>query len=66
MPSLPPKKLFLSTLPARGATGARAKVLRSGGIFLSTLPARGATNVPGGVAGLDEFLSTLPARGATR
>ena len=34
--------LFLSTLPARGAT-ALCHVLSISGVFLSTLPARGAT-----------------------
>ena len=58
--------LFLSTLPARGATydygNNTAQFL-----FLSTLPARGATLFSGrqGV-GYGQFLSTLPARGATR
>ena len=35
---------FLSTLPARGATGLAARYSRGGATFLSTLPARGATN----------------------
>ena len=58
--------LFLSTLPARGATydygNNTAQFL-----FLSTLPARGATLFSGrqGV-GYGQFLSTLPARGATQ
>ena len=38
--SLP--RVFLSTLPARGAT-TQGRFVLSGGVFLSTLPARGAT-----------------------
>ena len=38
--------IFLSTLPARGATW-RAKKSRLSTAFLSTLPARGATRVMG-------------------
>ena len=37
-----PKRLFQSTLPARGATGAD-ELEATGGLFQSTLPARGAT-----------------------
>ena len=57
--------VFLSTLPARGAT-ASARKRKLGAKFLSTLPARGAT--PQSVRGAEKyktFLSTLPARGAT-
>ena len=58
-------ELFLSTLPARGAT-ADGQPVGHHVLFLSTLPARGATqpspqNLPLKVP----FLSTLPARGAT-
>ena len=56
--------LFLSTLPARGATFARGACGTSGR-FLSTLPARGATRWPGSTLSSIQFLSTLPARGAT-
>ena len=56
--------LFLSTLPARGATfdipGYDDELL-----FLSTLPARGATREPYTEDLSIGFLSTLPARGAT-
>ena len=57
--------LFLSTLPARGATVETEDDV-GGDIFLSTLPARGAT-LSQKVLHLDlaRFLSTLPARGAT-
>ena len=57
---------FLSTLPARGATGPlMSSVLKCA--FLSTLPARGATADGGMVKiNLTVFLSTLPARGATK
>ena len=57
--------LFLSTLPARGATSpvSASSVPR---VFLSTLPARGATLGLGRVTrSRSSFLSTLPARGAT-
>ena len=55
-------ELFLSTLPARGATtGCRPTFP-----FLSTLPARGATKLPDLKFHYMKFLSTLPARGATR
>ena len=56
---------FLSTLPARGATGFDGSCKLIINLFLSTLPARGATT-PERLAALEaEFLSTLPARGAT-
>ena len=61
----PAASKFLSTLPARGATGFLSPlyVLFS---FLSTLPARGATLARGaGSRWRGRFLSTLPARGAT-
>ena len=58
-------QVFLSTLPARGATP-----LTSTGPwrwkFLSTLPARGATNKVLADFYTFLFLSTLPARGATQ
>ena len=61
-----PSAAFLSTLPARGATGKSWLDYTVVIPFLSTLPARGATE------GLwltitpdQQFLSTLPARGAT-
>ena len=38
--------VFLSTLPARGATGGSSSNLICAGLFLSTLPARGATVTP--------------------
>ena len=58
-------RLFLSTLPARGATDYFTSCLPEPQ-FLSTLPARGATRRGGLRPGLqDLFLSTLPARGAT-
>ena len=57
--------IFLSTLPARGATKPPGTQTSRETIFLSTLPARGATD-PGEYAEyLVGFLSTLPARGAT-
>ena len=37
--------VFLSTLPARGATAALALGRAAAAIFLSTLPARGATGL---------------------
>ena len=57
--------LFLSTLPARGAT--RSNHSKSPSVlFLSTLPARGATRPrPKQDRTARGFLSTLPARGAT-
>ena len=57
--------VFLSTLPARGATDCSSPDGKRG-LFLSTLPARGATALRFGAARLFPFLSTLPARGATR
>ena len=60
-----PASLFLSTLPARGATSWEGWD-EADDEFLSTLPARGATRGPGRGRGRDVFLSTLPARGATR
>ena len=56
--------LFLSTLPARGATKANSLNIPSY-TFLSTLPARGATATRWTSAPCWTFLSTLPARGAT-
>ena len=35
--------IFLSTLPARGATEGHPYLVKTGVRFLSTLPARGAT-----------------------
>ena len=61
-----PCNQFLSTLPARGATGTERP--RDYGIlrFLSTLPARGATQTVRVKSTFNLlFLSTLPARGAT-
>ena len=57
--------LFLSTLPARGATiGRGRRCTRTS--FLSTLPVRGATvDYIVKPKAYIEFLSTLPARGAT-
>ena len=60
-----PAVLFLSTLPARGATSIPAGS-SSAAPFLSTLPARGATSDIEYLPVVSEFLSTLPARGATR
>ena len=58
--------LFLSTLPARGATDASASRGVPNKGFLSTLPARGATFTFSSSTGTRfAFLSTLPARGAT-
>ena len=59
--------IFLSTLPARGATWVGERCIRGETVFLSTLPARGATAGPSGWPQqyLHKFLSTLPARGAT-
>ena len=57
--------LFLSTLPARGATAEVASGAVST-LFLSTLPARGATLTALRRLEMRPFLSTLPARGATR
>ena len=58
-------RIFLSTLPARGATLAQPDQQTAGAEFLSTLPARGATGSPAKRSPLMVFLSTLPARGAT-
>ena len=62
---MPPRlSIFLSTLPARGATidwPRRNRISR----FLSTLPARGATPHSQSITATTPFLSTLPARGAT-
>ena len=58
------ERLFLSTLPARGATPADSQFGQLG-LFLSTLPARGATNKVLADFYTFLFLSTLPARGAT-
>ena len=56
---------FLSTLPARGATG-RFDFYHPMLAFLSTLPARGATvHTSQASLAASVFLSTLPARGAT-
>ena len=57
--------LFLSTLPARGATGLFFALKRKQNAFLSTLPARGATLPLDAGQIAPRFLSTLPARGAT-
>ena len=58
--------IFLSTLPARGATVYRHVGLAVKVLFLSTLPARGATVFQRGCINVKcQFLSTLPARGAT-
>ena len=56
--------VFLSTLPARGAT---CEIIGKGlaVLFLSTLPARGATFWRSSSWPASAFLSTLPARGAT-
>ena len=57
---------FLSTLPARGATGQCFGFTVEQHLFLSTLPARGATfGRPPPIRRAGRFLSTLPARGAT-
>ena len=58
--------IFLSTLPARGATCPCLLRPAAPPAFLSTLPARGATGRQEERAGSKQFLSTLPARGATR
>ena len=57
--------VFLSTLPARGATSVSVCVLPKPFEFLSTLPARGATLCAAHCTQSFPFLSTLPARGAT-
>ena len=57
--------IFLSTLPARGATGIGQFQLILAVQFLSTLPARGATVICPLAGRIIRFLSTLPARGAT-
>ena len=57
--------IFLSTLPARGATRQRCQCAEADK-FLSTLPARGATWKKQKLCRTSRFLSTLPARGATR
>ena len=58
--------IFLSTLPARGATVYRHVGLAVKVLFLSTLPARGATVFQRGCINVKcQFLSTLTARGAT-
>ena len=59
-----PANIFLSTLPARGAT-VRFRQIITVCVFLSTLPARGATYCFVAAAHDILFLSTLPARGAT-
>ena len=57
---------FLSTLPARGATGGEGGPCGGHKEFLSTLPARGATwGEHPEMEDMYQFLSTLPARGAT-
>ena len=56
---------FLSTLPARGATGDSQFNTAFSAQFLSTLPARGATYTYTSYSNTELFLSTLPARGAT-
>ena len=62
---VPSSLLFLSTLPARGATNSQPGHGHSNR-FLSTLPARGATMYDyGNNTAQFLFLSTLPARGAT-
>ena len=59
------RKVFQSTLPARGATQCW-KSRRPPLLFQSTLPARGATiKATGRAAFSSSFQSTLPARGAT-
>ena len=61
----PISPVFLSTLPARGAT-AEGDEIPFTKIFLSTLPARGATPTTSVTSlSIPAFLSTLPARGAT-
>ena len=58
--------IFLSTLPARGATVFTPLVTQVLEVFLSTLPARGATWKSRKCStSRSLFLSTLPARGAT-
>ena len=60
-----PTSVFLSTLPARGATGTPTSA-NGCQEFLSTLPARGATSTASCISFENVlFLSTLPARGAT-
>ena len=58
-------RLFLSTLPAWGATKTAAAWIPRMTQFLSTLPAWGATITERCRAYLNKFLSTLPAWGAT-
>ena len=58
-------EVFLSTLPARGATLVWEHWENLMGQFLSTLPARGATAAVRQAVEIILFLSTLPARGAT-
>ena len=57
-------RVFLSTLPARGATVVE-NTCTTPPLFLSTLPARGATQFWPSLYHRCLFLSTLPARGAT-
>ena len=57
--------LFLSTLPAWGATASMLLTVSFSASFLSTLPAWGATSNEKVQSLRDEFLSTLPAWGAT-
>ena len=64
LPEIPRPKIFLSTLPARGATYTACYPSNTD-VFLSTLPARGATISTRYKESLAEFLSTLPVRGAT-
>ena len=58
------RRLFQSTLPARGATGV-PKCMMYRYAFQSTLPARGATWTTLSISPRRRFQSTLPARGAT-
>ena len=51
---------FLSTLPARGATGDKKEWYLDAYKFLSTLPARGATAQPAGLA-FDDLLISIHA-----
>ena len=60
------RRIFQSTLPARGATRERSRFCPVCVKFQSTLPARGATVSGGGTRQWQtRFQSTLPARGAT-
>ena len=58
--------LFQSTLPVKGATGAKVSFHHMQYEFQSTLPVKGATNAKKEYDKLQAFQSTLPVKGATQ